>query len=76
MLILAQQQEIQALRHENDELRCQLTALATELAQMREWIGRSSRNSSKPPSSDGPGFQSPERGKGSGRKRGVQPTAH
>jgi hypothetical protein len=38
-LILAQQLE-------NDELRDQLTALATELASLRERIGRSSRNSS------------------------------
>ena len=45
-LILVQQQEIQALRQENDELRSQLTALATELASLREQIGRSSRNSS------------------------------
>jgi transposase len=72
-LILIQQQEIQALRQENDKLRSQLTALATELAQLRERIGRSSRNSSKPPSSDGPGFKPPERRKGSGRKRGGQP---
>ncbi|MBD2548327.1 IS66 family transposase [Microcystis elabens FACHB-917] len=72
-LILVQQQEIQALRQENDELRVQLAALATELASLREQIGRSSRNSSKPPSSDGPGFKPPERRKGSGRKRGGQP---
>ena len=72
-LILVQQQEIQALRQENDELRSQLTGLATELAQLRERIGRSSRNSSKPPSSDGPGFKPPERRKGSGRQRGGQP---
>ena len=72
-LILVQQQEIQALRQENDELRSQLTSLATELASLRERIGRSSRNSSKPPSSDGPGFKPPERRKGSGRKRGGQP---
>jgi len=65
-LILAQQQEI-------EQLRSQLTALATELASLRERIGRSSRNSSKPPSSDGPGFKPPERRKGSGRKRGGQP---
>ena len=71
-LILAQQQEIQALRRENDALRSQLTALATELASLRERVGRSSRNSSKPPSSDGPGFKPPER-KGSGRKRGAPP---
>ena len=72
-LILVQQQEIQALRQENDELRGQLTALATELASLPERIGRSSRNSSKPPSSDGPGFKPPARRKGSGRKRGGQP---
>ena len=68
----AQRQEIQALRQANDELRAQLTALATELASLRERVGRSSRNSSKPPSSDGPGFKPPER-KSSGRKRGAQP---
>jgi len=71
--ILVQQQEIQALRQANDELRAQLTALATELASLREQIGRSSRNSSRPPSSDGPGFKPPERRRGSGRKRGAQP---
>ncbi|MFN5116750.1 MAG: DUF6444 domain-containing protein [Cyanobacteriota bacterium] len=49
------------------------TRLATELAQLRERIGRSSRISSKPPSSDGPGLKPPERRKGSGRNRGGQP---
>lgn len=72
-LILAQQEEIQSLRRENDDLRHQLNALATELASLREWTGRSSRNSSKPPSSDGPGFQPQERRKGRGRERGGQP---
>jgi transposase len=66
VLILSQQQEIEQLRR-------QLTALATELASLRERVGRSSRNSSRPPSSDGPGFKPPERRKGSGRKRGGQP---
>ena len=66
VFILAQQQEI-------EQLRSQLTALATELAGLREKIGRSSRNSSKPPSSDGLGFKPPARRKGSGRKRGGQP---
>jgi transposase len=51
-LIVAQLEEI-------EQLRTQLTALATELASLREQIGRSSRNSSKPPSSDGPGFKPP-----------------
>ena len=60
-LILAEQEEI-------EQLRTQLTALATELSSLRERIGRSSRNSSKPPSSDGSGFKPPERRKGSGRK--------
>jgi transposase len=50
----------------------QLTALATELASLRERIGRSSRNSSQPPSSDGAGFKPPARRKGTGRKRGGQ----
>ena len=62
-----------ALQEEIEQLRAQFTALATELANLRERIGRSSRNSSKPPSSDGPGFKPPERRKGSGRKRGGQP---
>ncbi len=48
-LILALQREIQAHRQENEQLRDQLTALATELAQRRERIGRGSRNSSSPP---------------------------
>jgi transposase len=65
-LILVQQEEI-------EQLRTQLTALATELASLRERIGRSSRNSSKPTTSHGPGFKPPERRKGSGRKRGGQP---
>ncbi|MFO0017276.1 MAG: hypothetical protein ACK52U_12070, partial [Synechococcaceae cyanobacterium] len=41
-------QLIRAQQLENDELRDQVTALATELASLRERIGRSSRNSSKP----------------------------
>jgi len=61
------------LRQENDQLQQQLTALATELAELRERIGRTSRNSSKPPSSDGLGFKPPTRRKGSGHKRGGQP---
>jgi len=47
--ILAQQREI-------EKLRSQLAAQAIELASLREKIGRSSRNASEPPSSDGPGF--------------------
>ena len=54
--ILDQQAELQAQQQEIEQLRSQLTALATELAQLRERTGRSSRNSSRPPSSDGPGL--------------------
>jgi transposase len=71
--ILDQQAELQAQQQEIEQLRGQLAALATELASLREQIGRSSRNSSKPPSSDGPGFKPPARRKGSGSKRGGQP---
>ena len=63
--ILSQKEEI-------DQLRQQLTALATEQAQLRERIGRNSRNSSKPPSSDSQGFKPPTRRRGSGRKQGGQ----
>jgi hypothetical protein len=42
-------------------------------ASLRERIGRSTRNSSKPPPSDGPAFMPPEQKKGSGRKRAGQP---
>jgi transposase len=71
--ILDQQGELRAQQEEVEQLRAQLTALATEVASLRERNGRSSRNSSKPPSSDGPGFKPPERREGSGRKRGGQP---
>jgi transposase len=48
--------QVQALQLENEQLRQQLTVLAMELAGRRERLGRNSRNSSKPPSSDGQGF--------------------
>jgi hypothetical protein len=54
---LAHQEEIGVLRQENEQMRQQLTALAAELASLRERIGRNSRNSSKPPSSDSQGFK-------------------
>jgi transposase len=64
--------QVQAQQEEIEQLRAQLTALATELAELRERIGRNSRNSSKPSSSNGPGFKSTPRRKASGRKRGGQ----
>ena len=51
--VLIQQEQI-------DQHRMQLTSLATELANLRERIGRSSRNSSKSPPCDGLGFKPPE----------------
>jgi len=59
-------------QEEIGQLRAQPTALATELANLRERIGRSSRNSSKPPSSDGSRSKLPKCRKGSGCKRGGQ----
>jgi hypothetical protein len=44
---IIRQKEIQVLRQDNDELHCQLSALATELASLRDRIRRNSRN---PPS--------------------------
>ena len=64
-LILSQQEEIRMLGQENEQMRQQLTALAAELASLRERIGRNSRNSSKPPSSDSQGFKPPLKRKGS-----------
>jgi uncharacterized coiled-coil protein SlyX len=49
-VILELLQHGQEQHEEIKQLRAQLTALATELASLRERIGRSSRNSSKPPS--------------------------
>ena len=60
------------LQQENERLRQQLTALALELADWRERLGRNSRNSSKPRSSDGAAIKSPPRRKSSGCKRGGQ----
>jgi hypothetical protein len=56
-LILALRQMIQSLTQQNEELCVQFTALAAELASLRDRIGCSSRHSSKPPSSDGTGFE-------------------
>ena len=64
-LVMVQQEQSQQLQQ-------QLTALATELAGLRERLERTSRNSSKPPSSDGQGFKPPARRKSTGRKRGGQ----
>jgi len=62
------------------ELRQEVAALKLVVAQQAELIrelqarlGLTSRNSSKPPSSDPPGAPRPPRSKGKGRKQGGQP---
>jgi len=65
--------QLQVLQQENEQLRHQLTSLALEVTDLRERLGRNSRNSSKPPSSDSVGFKpTPAHRKPSGRKRGGQ----
>lgn len=50
-----------------------LQGLETEVAELREQLNRNSRNSSQPPSSDGPDVEPPPERAKSGRKRGGQP---
>ena len=54
-----------------DVLRVQVAALAAEVTELRAQVRRNSRNSSQPPSQDGPARAAPKslRGK-SGRKPG------
>jgi transposase len=56
------------------QLILQLETLSSRVAQLEEQMGRTSRNSSKSPSSDGSCFKPPakEKTKGSGRKGGGQ----
>ena len=63
-----------AVRALVEHLITQQETLSARVAQLEEQKGRGSRNSSKPPSSDGNGFkpQGQGKGKGSGRKRGGQ----
>ena len=71
--IRAQREDLQVLRQGNEQMRQRLTALAIELASLRERIVRNSPNWSKPPSSDGQGFKTRIPRKGSGRKRVGKP---
>jgi hypothetical protein len=49
-----------------------LKKLELEVAELRERMGQSSQNSSKPPSSDPPSVSRPNQRQSSGRKRGGQ----
>jgi transposase len=56
------------------ELGARVERLEAENAELRRRLGLNSTNSSKPPSSDGLGRQTPKpKGGGSGRRRGKQP---
>ena len=55
------------------DLRRQIAALQAELAALKEAFAKSSRNSSKPPSSDGPRVKARPKKPSSGRKPGGQP---
>lgn len=74
-LMLSQQQEIQGLRQENEDLRVQLTTSASELASIWQRFGRSSRKSSNPPSSDGPGHRCAEALRATSRLNGAKAVA-
>lgn len=54
-------------------LQQQVSALQAEVAKLRAQVNKNSRNSSKPPSSDGPGKRSYPKPEPSERKRGGQP---
>ena len=49
---------------------CELIDLRAEVAELRRQLGRSSRNSSQPPSADGPQVAPRRSRRGSGRRPG------
>jgi transposase len=64
------------LRRENAELKAKVEQLLKRVAELEERLRQSSRNSSKPPSSDGPATPARKyykRKQKSGKKRGGQP---
>jgi transposase/regulator of replication initiation timing len=63
-----------ALKIENAALKAENKLLKAENAELKAKLGRSSRNSNKPPSSDGPGKGAPKNSREpSGRQSGGQP---
>jgi transposase len=61
------------LKGENSELKQEKAALLERLAKLEEELRKSSRNSSKPPSSDGPAVPPRPKKPSTGRKPGGQP---
>ena len=59
-----------------EHLTTQLEGLTTRVAQLEEQKGRSSRNSSKPPFSEGPGQKGFGGASGSGKSRGDRLRRH
>lgn len=58
---------------ENARLRCQVQRLEELVAKLEARLNQNSQNSSKPPSTDGPGVKLPPKKTPSGRKPGGQP---
>ena len=65
-------QVIEALAEQNELLRQRLVGQEEQLALLQERVKLNSRNSSKPPSSDGPGQPNRAQRRASARKRGAQ----
>ena len=65
-------QENQMLKEQVQQLQEQVTLLQAEVEQLRERVNQTSRNSSKPPSSDPPGARKYPPRKPSGLRRGGQ----
>lgn len=64
--------EVAELRRENVELRTLVVSMQERIRELEERLGQNSRNSSKPPSSDGPHMKSPPKRRRSKRQRGGQ----
>lgn len=64
---------IEQLRQVVAEQQAQIAALQEQVAELQERLGENSQNSSRPPSSDGPGVIRPAKRTPSGRKPGGQP---
>jgi transposase len=73
MLVVALQAQAVALQEQVVAQQAQIVRLTERLAVLEERVGRSSRNSSQPPSSDPPSMPARPQRKRSGRKQGGQP---